>query len=374
MNQLHVDVQLHRDAQTFRMLQECQTFPLVLLGPSGSGKTTLLECIAGLLQPDQGRLRWNETIWFDTSHAIAVAAAQRKIGYVMQDGALFPHLSIRDNALYPIRVAHLSRPQRQQRIQRADRLLHQLGLTAIANHRPQDASGGEQVRCALARALCIEPKLLLLDEPFRGLDPQTSRTVQQALLGILRQQQIPTILVTHDRNDALLFAECIWIIMQGQIVQTGTPQQVFPRPATVAIAEYLGVENLLPGQVTASSSGLNRVRCGAIDLHCEGNAAVGTEVYVGVRPEDIVVLTQDASPISLRNQLEVRVQELQVQGTFCWITCVVTDRCETPLSFRALLTHAAVEELHIRQDAACRVGFKASAAHLLPRVVPRATA
>ena len=253
MNQLHIDVQLQRDGQAFTLRQDCQAFPLVLLGPSGSGKTTLLECIAGLLQPSAGTLHWNSKLWFDAVQAISVAAALRRVGYVMQDGALFPHLSIRDNILYPIRVAHLSRQQKQWRTQRADAILHDLGLMPIANNRPQDASGGEQVRCALARALCVEPQLLLLDEPFRGLDPQTSRTVQQALLGVLHKQQIPTILVTHDRNDALLFAETVWIIMQGQIVQSGTPQEVFPRPATVAIAEYLGVENLLPGRVTAQT-------------------------------------------------------------------------------------------------------------------------
>jgi ABC-type Fe3+/spermidine/putrescine transport system ATPase subunit len=189
----------------------------------------------------------------------------------------------------------------------------------------------------------------------------------------LTQKQIPAILVTHDRNDALLFTESVWIILQGEIVQSGTPQEVFPRPASVAIAKYLGVENLLPGRVTSHANGLSRVRCGGVDLHCEGDAAEGQAVYVGVRPEDIVFLAGDTSHISLRNQFEVFVGALEVQGTFCWVSCTLENNSSSPLSFRALLTRAAVDELDIREKQPCRVGFKASAAHLLPRVLPQAT-
>jgi iron(III) transport system ATP-binding protein len=204
-----------------------------LIGQSGSGKTTLLRLFAGMERPDQGRiLSGQEELSGPTAH---VPIEKRKIGLVFQDFALFPHLSVRENVAFGLR--HLKTPERSDC---ATRWIEALGLSHRIDAYPHQLSGGEQQRTAIARALAPDPVAILLDEPFSGLDPTMRDQVRDAALDAIRASGIPSLLVTHDANEALVHSDKIAIIDQGEILQTGSPSDVYRSPANQKAAKALG--------------------------------------------------------------------------------------------------------------------------------------
>src|SRR5215470_12070116 len=210
-----------------------------LVGPSGSGKTTLLRIIAGFDAADAGRVVLGGEVL--TDGARAVPAHRRGIGYVAQDGALFPHLSIAENIGFGLPRRH---PGRDARIAELARMVELDPVTL--RRRPDELSGGQQQRVALARALACQPRLMLLDEPFSALDTGLRATTRKAVARVLGTARITTVLVTHDQNEALSFADQVAVLSNGRLLQVGTPRELYLRPQNPTVAEFMGDAIVLP--------------------------------------------------------------------------------------------------------------------------------
>jgi molybdate transport system ATP-binding protein len=207
----------------------------VFLGSSGSGKTTILRCLAGLERPQRGRIRFGVRTWFDASQGIHLPPDRRDIGFLFQDYALFPHMSVERN----IAFAGLG-SGREAVSHRVAELLEAFRLRGLERRLPRQLSGGQQQRVALARAVFRRPKLLLLDEPLSALDRATADEVREELRALIRHLAIPTYVVSHDRTDALALADRMVVIDDGRIIQSGTTQEVFDAPQTPAAARLVG--------------------------------------------------------------------------------------------------------------------------------------
>ncbi len=255
-----------------------------IVGPSGSGKTTLLRIVAGFEEPDAGSVRLGDRML--ANGPVIVAAHLRGIGYVPQDGALFPHLSVADNIGFglPSRA-----PGRDMRI---DELMDMVSLdSAMRDRRPHELSGGQQQRVALARALAQRPGLMLLDEPFSALDTGLRAATRKAVAQVLGRAGVTTILVTHDQAEALSFADQVAVMRAGRLVQVGSPQDVYQRPADPAAALFMGDALVMSG-ICADG----RIDCMIGSVRCDASVRSGA-VQLMLRPEqiDIAPLEEQAS-------------------------------------------------------------------------------
>ncbi len=219
---------------------------LALVGPSGSGKTTILRCIAGLHRPRNGHIRCGEAVWFDAAAGIDLPPQARSVGLVFQSYALFPHLSALGNVATAL--GHLPR---EQRAERARALLERVHLAGLEERRPAALSGGQQLRVAVGRARAREPQGLVLDEPFSAVDQVTRRKLQRELAGLRRGLAIPTILVTHDLEEAAMLADRLALLHHGRTLQTGTPDEVLNRPRDPLTATLVAARNLFGGRILA---------------------------------------------------------------------------------------------------------------------------
>jgi ABC-type sugar transport system ATPase subunit len=248
----------------------------VLLGPSGAGKTLFLETVLGIKPPDRGRIVLDGR---DIGHA---PPEQRGFSYLPQDLALFPHLSVRRNIAFGLAVRHAPAAVIEERTRRTagllaiEHLLHRRSIRGL--------SGGEKQRVALARALVVEPRVLFLDEPFSALDPATRRQLHGEFRAVWKRLGLTTILVTHDLDEAAALADTLAVLMGGRVQQLGPPALVFDRPANLATARFLLLENILDGRLEAPASGLARVDCGPVRLAvtCPPTVSPGP-VCVGLR-------------------------------------------------------------------------------------------
>ncbi|KYF69898.1 ABC transporter ATP-binding protein [Sorangium cellulosum] len=211
---------------------------LALVGPNGSGKTSLLSLLLGVLPVERGRVEVGGAVLLDTEAGVDVPVEERGIGYVPQDYALFPHLSVRENVAFAVRSA-ASRRSVVDRAERVDAMLHELGIAALAHRRTQALSGGEKQRVALARALSVGPRALLLDEPLAALDVHSRREVRAFLADYLRALALPTIVVTHDAADARLLAHRVAVLEAGRVTQAGTWEELAARPASRFVEELV---------------------------------------------------------------------------------------------------------------------------------------
>ncbi|RIH84460.1 Spermidine/putrescine import ATP-binding protein PotA [Calidithermus roseus] len=242
-----------------------------LLGPSGCGKTTALRLIAGFERPDRGQ------VWLGQENLTHRPPEKRGIGFVFQDYALFPHLSVFDNVAFGLRS--LSPSARRQRV---EEVLGLVGLTVFKDRRPHELSGGQQQRVALARAIAPGPKVVLLDEPFSSLDAGLRQVTRDEVRELLKRSGIGAVLVTHDQEEALSFAERLAVMRAGSLEQIGTPEEVYTRPLTPFVAQFLGRTNLIPGEARGIEAetplGLLRLAEGAVG-----------PVLLSLRPEGFVL-------------------------------------------------------------------------------------
>jgi len=246
-----------------------------LLGPSGCGKTTTLRCIAGFEQPSAGTIRTANRVL--SAPNVHVPAEQRGIGLVFQDYALFPHLSVLENIKFGLR----DRPADEQTT-RAREALEMVGLSGFEDRSPHALSGGQQQRVALARTLAPEPDLILLDEPFSNLDALLRQGTRQEVRALLKEKGMSAVLVTHDQEEALSFADRVAVMRSGQLEQVGTPEAVYYRPRTLFVAQFLGRTNLLLSQAEGdeADTALGRIRL---------NQPTHGTVLVSLRPEHLTL-------------------------------------------------------------------------------------
>jgi molybdate transport system ATP-binding protein len=260
----------------------------VLFGPSGAGKTLTLECIAGFVKPDSGRILLDDVILFDGAAQVDVPPRLRRCGYVFQNYALFPHMTLRENLIFAA-----DRRARRERHRRVNEMLEHFHLAHVAGRRPHEVSGGEKQRCSIARALIGEPRLLLLDEPARGLDAP----LRADLYALLRQVRVefsaPILVVTHDLDEAFAIGDEMLVVQNGRVVQSGTPRQVLNQPASVDVARLLAIPNLFQAEITALDPGRNLSRLATAHFEISGPYLPGhfrgDRVWISARAEDLRV-------------------------------------------------------------------------------------
>ncbi len=329
----------------------------VLFGASGSGKTTVLRCLAGLDKPQEGTIRFGDDVWFDATSRAFTRPQQRDVGFVPQDYALFPHLSVQHNVGYGLRnlSGHQHRTQVQQTIE-------WLGLKGLERRRPAELSGGQRQRVALARALIRRPRLLLLDEPLSALDGPTRQRLRSELRKLLKELGIPTLLVTHDRTEAIALGDHLVVMDSGQILQQGAVHEVFSRPSSLAVAGVVAMETVQPARVVESANGLVTVAVGHSKLiSASPPLPAGSEVYVCIRAEDVIVVKGELLHSSARNALSAVVTNLTAEAS------LVRINLDTGFALAALLTKQACEELAIKPGDNMLALVKAPHVHLIPR-------
>ena len=262
-----------------------------LLGPSGCGKTTTLRCIAGLETPNAGVISLDGAAIFDGAAGTAVPMYDRDIGMVFQSYAIWPHMSVFENAAYPLRVQRRNRPPREEIEKRVVRVLEMVGLARYRSRSATQLSGGQQQRLALARALAREPKLLLLDEPLSNLDAQLREHMRAELKRIQSEWGVTTIYVTHDQAEAMAISDRIAVLNQGRIMQVGRAEEIYEQPTSEFVASFIGRTNLFTGRLrdNASADGFGVVESnvGAVRCRFRADAAQGSAVKFVVRPENV---------------------------------------------------------------------------------------
>ncbi len=289
-----------------------------LLGPSGCGKTTLLRIVAGLATPDRGR------VTLAGVDITTLPPHKRDVGVVFQNYALFPHLDVASNVAYGLRAQR--RPEAEiARI--VERLLGLVHLSDFAKRSVRGLSGGQQQRVAVARALAVEPKLLLLDEPFSALDRKLRETMQIELRRLLRDVGTTAIFVTHDQDEALVMSDRIAVMNEGRFEQIDAPAALYDKPRTAFALDFVGRSTRLKGKVVAAQGGALEIETAAGSLRAAGNFLPGSPVIVGIRPEKIA-FGPAAEPA---NRMRARVAEIVFQGS------LLTVHFETASGDRVLL-------------------------------------
>jgi iron(III) transport system ATP-binding protein len=273
-----------------------------VLGLSGCGKTTLLRVIAGFERAQRGVVTLGGTKLDDGS--TYVPPERRSVGYVPQEGALFPHLSVEANVGFG-----LSRRERAGHT--VSGLMEMVGISALAKRMPHELSGGEQQRVALARALALKPQALLLDEPFSSLDASLRTQVREEVNGLLRGQGVTAVLVTHDQEEALSLADSVAVLRDGRIVQQGSPDELYERPADESLARFLGAVNLIDAQL---EDGTARTSLGSLALREQPVVGKNGPGVVMVRPEQLEVRMRGEHDGGSEPGLEGRIEQCRYYG------------------------------------------------------------
>jgi iron(III) transport system ATP-binding protein len=261
-----------------------------LLGPSGCGKTTTLRSIAGLEMPDQGEISVAGKTLFSSEKRIRVGANERGLGMVFQSYAIWPHMNVYKNVAFPLEVLpRRQRPGRKEIRAKVERVLATVQLGHLADRAATDLSGGQQQRLALARALVLEPPLVLLDEPLSNLDAKLREDMRFELKRLQRDLGITGIYVTHDQVEALAMSNRIAVMRDGKIEQVGKPRDVYESPKSRFVADFIGTSNFIDGVVERKEDGVYTVRAadGELRVRSEIDFAVGADVVVAARPEHI---------------------------------------------------------------------------------------
>ncbi|AXB41455.1 ABC transporter ATP-binding protein [Amycolatopsis albispora] len=261
-----------------------------LLGPSGCGKSTTLNCIAGLERPTGGRIAVGDTVFVDSAAGTFRTPEERNLGMVFQSYALWPHLSIAANLAVPLKIRKTGKEEQARRITEA---LDKVGLAHLKDRYPHQLSGGQQQRVALARALVYSPSVLLLDEPLSNLDAKLREQARAWLKRLQTDLGITTVYVTHDQDEALALSDRIAVLSEGDLLQVGSPHEIYERPAAAAVAAFVGRCNFLRGKVESRDGGraVIRLEAGGAVVRVASDTAVtaGQEVTVAIRPEKFEV-------------------------------------------------------------------------------------
>jgi molybdate transport system ATP-binding protein len=320
----------------------------VLFGPSGAGKTLTLDSIAGFVRPDQGRVLLDGEILFDGATGVHLPPQARHCGYVFQNYALFPHMTLRRNLEFAV-----EKKPRLERHRRVNEMLERFRLTDAAGRRPHEVSGGQRQRCSIARAIIGAPKLLLLDEPAQGLDAVLRAELYEVLRQVRADFQTPVLLVTHDLGECFDLGEEMLVLHSGRVVQSGPPRKILDQPANLEVARLLGAFNLLAGEIKLLDPGRNLSRVLLCGVEIEGpyfpGRLKGDRVTVCVRPEQLTVAPRGAraGPNQIPADLTRTVEKPQ------WVRLEFVNSSGEPLAVD--LTRAEYERQ--RENAAWVVEF-----------------
>ena len=347
---------------------------LVLFGPSGAGKTTTLRSIAGLLRPQEGQIQLPGGLVYDSASGVWVPPHLRRVGYLTQAHNLFPHLKLADNIGYGL--SNRGSAAARSRVQE---LLETFQLGGLAERYPGELSGGQQQRVALARALAPAPQALLLDEPFASLDAELRRTLQGELRAILSRSNLPTILVTHDREEALALGDAVQVIDQGRTLSQGEPLEVLGQPSQGRVARLVGVENILSMRVESRHPQDGTMTCVMRNQPAEASEDVEGDVRsdvrievplgefdeeesvtVGIRATDVILAQDRLSRSSARNQLSgvVTGVEMRPPGYRVTLDC-------GSISLSCHITGSSLAEMMIEPGQPLWAVFKASSCFLV---------
>src|SRR6202050_1784066 len=340
----------------------------ILFGASGSGKTTLLDCVAGLAIPDAGRITVGERVLFDAKTRENIPVAKRHVGYVLQDLALFPHLTVEQNTEYGL--AHLPRAVRGKRVAA---MLHEFRIEHLRRQRPAEISGGERQRVALARALVTDPYVLLLDEPLAALDAATKAKILDDLRRWNQAHRIPILYVTHSREEVLALGERVLVMEQGGIIAQRTPHEVLGAPLQETVAQLAGFENIFDATVESVHQDRGTMLCRIMSCRVTTSrlphrqedrsvlletplirAEVGSRLRVGIRAGDILLAIASPVGLSARNVLAGRVVSMERRDmTIC-------ARVDCGVEMEVYLTIAACESLALAEGREVWLGVKRS--------------
>ncbi len=319
----------------------------VLLGPSGAGKSLLLELVAGFHAPDRGR------VVLDGRDVTDLPPERRHVGFVYQDNMLFPHQTAGENIGYGLRIRGTAREDAHRTVERLAGMLH---IERLLHRRPDELSGGEKQRVSLARALAVEPLLLLMDEPLAALDPAIQQALRAELARVHCETGVTVVHVTHDQAEAQQLGERIGVMRDGRLVQVGKAEQVFERPQNGFVAGFTGACNILDGRAAADGS-VTRFSCGPVEL--VSTARIDGPARAVIRPENIFISTEPVRT-SARNQLTGLVVSVEKTGR----TFAVEAEFDG-LRLTSLVTQQSLQELEIRVGARVYFSFKASSLHLM---------
>jgi molybdate transport system ATP-binding protein len=331
----------------------------ILFGASGAGKSTLLDCIAGLLRPDPGQIAIGNDVLFDSSRRIDVPVPKRRVAYVFQSLALFPHLTAEENIAYGLRDV-----PKQESHERVAAILKAFRVEKLRKQKPNEISGGEKQRIALARSLVTEPRVLLLDEPLTGLDAELKSAIVDDLRAWNAAKGIPILYVTHSREEVDALGERVIALDNGRVVSAGAPMDVLNAPRLKKLAQAAGFENVLSATVLdlRETDGVMRVRLQESACEIEvplGYATIGSRVHVAVRAGDILLATEKPQGLSARNVLEGRLSSLEQRGT------IVIARVDCGVTFIVHITPGTVRALELSAGQRVWLVLKTHSCHLV---------
>jgi molybdopterin-binding protein len=331
---------------------------LTLLGPNGSGKSTLLHVLGLLRRPEQGNVYFHNQL---VSWGQGLLPLRRKMATVFQQPLLLD-TSVRENVALGLKLRSVASKEISQRV---NHWLERMGIGDLAERSARQLSGGEAQRVSMARALALEPEVLLLDEPMKELDTPTREALMEELKAILAQTHTTTVFVTHDRSEAVTLSDRVAILMDGALVQVGATEEVFNRPVSEVVANFVGVGLVVPGRIIECEEGLALVEISpGVSVAVASDLAIGSLVFVSLRPEDVTIYGDASSivPSSARNRFAGTITRVQQIGS---LYKVVVD-CGFLLP--ALLTKQSLVELELAPGKRVGASFKATAAHLISRV------
>ncbi|HKW36157.1 MAG TPA: molybdenum ABC transporter ATP-binding protein [Candidatus Acidoferrum sp.] len=350
-----------RDATSFVLDVSFDAPPgiTILFGPSGAGKSTLLDCLAGLTRPNAGKIAIGGNVLFDTAMQINIPPQKRRIAYVFQSLALFPHLTVEQNVAYG-----LGGITEQDRLARVEEILQAFRIANLRNQKPSQISGGEKQRTALARSLVTEPELLLLDEPLTGLDAELKAAIVEDLRAWNSAKRIPILYVTHSREEVDALGERVIAIDHGRVVSHGAPMEVLDAPRRKRLAQAAGFENLLSTTVLdlREPDGVMRVRLGESACEIEvplAHASAGDRVQIAIRAGDILLASERPHGLSARNVLEGRILSLEQRGAMC------IARVDCGVTLVVHVTPGAVRSLELVAEKQVWLVLKTHSCHLV---------
>jgi molybdate transport system ATP-binding protein len=333
----------------------------ILFGPSGAGKTTLLDCVAGLAKPESGRIAIGGRILFDAAQHVDLPVENRRLGYVFQNLALFPHLTVKQNVQFGL--AHL--PQEERGAQ-ALAILEAFRIAHLARRYPREISGGESQRTALARTLVTDPALLLLDEPLAALDAATKARIIDDLRNWNQAHRIPILYVTHSREEVFALGERVVVLDAGRILAQGTPHEVIEAPQQETVAQLVGFENIFDAIVEAVHPERGTMSCrvpgdgAAVVLETPlVRGGVGSTLRVGIRAGDILLATASPVGLSARNIIPGRITAIEQHDV------IVTARVKCRVEMEVHLTLAARDSLQLGPGREVWLVIKTHSCHLM---------